>query len=511
MFAENNGPAIHLLSEPGAFTELGCAVNLNCVPNVGPRRALTTDDPRQTTRDGPGDLNITQIFATAKLRYEITSEFLGDLEATAQYGFNRTDADLDFDFDGTNANASRIDTLNNTDQNSVEVKLRTVDSRPWDWLIGLIWWQETRFADQFIDFSGTNLGGDSANITELETDSLSGYLELNYWLTDEFRVMVGARYASDHKTLTSQSFALSAGGARNPRNPVNLNETWSAVTPKMLASYQWSDTSTVAFSATNGFKAGGFPLGASCQLLIDCTPYDAERVWQFELTSKNEFFDERMVLNLTLFWTDYDPYQVCFVAGIEFRCFDDGSATVRGFEVEWTVNPVPELTISGNFNLLDARIDNFRIADPTRRTFIPGTTPPERDDLAGFPQDLSGNTLPKSPKYNLTFNVQYDIYLSSLGLPDWGTITPRIQYNYQSRTYYRVWNLNEFSQRPYSKVDLRLTWRSPTSRWEVSGYVNNVTDVDVINSVFLSSNADGTVTGQYQLPRWAGLRIKFTY
>lgn len=514
--SENNGPAIHLLSDPGTFADLGCAVNIACVNNVGPSSPLVSLDPRATTRDLPGELTIEQYFATARAKYEITSDTMGDMEATAQFGYNRTATSIEFDFDNTNAAASVINSDNVNDQYTVEFKLKSVEQRPWDWSLGFFWWQETKFSDQFIDLTGRNNGGDAANVTRLETDSIAGFFELSYFFTDEFRILAGARYAEDSKVVLAKQFDIRLNGSRDLQPINNLKGQWSALTPKVDAQWQWSDSSHVSMSVTRGFKAGGFPLGSGCAPLADgsttCDPYDAERVWQYQFLSKNSFFDERLELNLTLFLTDYDPYQVCFVAGISFRCFDGGSATVRGVELEWRAFPVPELSITGNFNLLDARIDNFRIPDPTLSTFIPGTgPPPEPDPLAGFPQDLSGNSLPKSPKYNFTVNVQYDILLQSLGLPDWGTVSPRIQYNYQSRVYYRVWNDKTSSQDAFSKVDLKLLWRSPSNRWSIEGFVNNVTDVDVINSIFLSANADGSITGQYQLPRHAGVRFKFEY
>jgi iron complex outermembrane receptor protein len=519
IFSENNGPAIHLLSDPGTFADLGCAVNLNCVPNQGPARPLSSRDPRVTTRDNPGALDIQQWFATAKAIYAGTSPFLGDVEARAQFGFNRTSTKVIFDFDNTNANASVIDTDNLTDQYTVELVMKSVEQRPFEWLLGAMWWQESKFQDGFIDLTGRNNGGDAANLTDLEADSIAGFLELRYYLIEEFHVLLGARYAEDSKAILAQPFDIDINNLRQPESINLLKGQWTALTPKALVHWQWSDSSNVSFNVTRGFKAGGFPLGAGCVPAADggssCDPYDAERVWQYEFTSKNEFFDERLRLNLTLFWTDYDPYQVCFVAGIAFRCFDGGTATVRGFEVEWTAYPIPELTISGNFNLLDARIDNFRIPDPTLPSFFPGVVDengrPVPDPLSGFPQDLSGNVLPKSPKYNLTINVSYDIQLMDFGLPEWGTLTPRVGYNYQSRTFYRVWNDKQASQGAFSRVDMRLTWRSPSNRWQIEGFVDNVTDVDVINSIFLSANADGSITAQYRPPRQAGLRIKFNY
>ena len=510
--SENNGPAVHLLSDPGTFADLGCAVNLQCVPNEGPGRPLSSPDPRVTTRDHPGALEIVQEFATAKATYEISSEQLGEIEASFQYGFNRTVTDVIFDFDNTNAAASIIDLANETDQHTIEVKLQTVEQRPWEWVVGAFWWQESRFADQLSDVGGSTFGGDARNINTLETDSLSGFGEISYWVNDSFRMLFGVRYAEDSKDVTSEPFRFGSSGLLK-ENVTRLTGSWTGFTPKLLMQWRWSDANSVSVNATRGFKAGGFPLGTRCAVDKDgnspCEPYAAEGVWQYELTSKNDFFDERLRLNLTLFWTDYDPYQVCFVAGVAFRCFDTGTATVRGFELEWTAVPIPELMITGNFNLLDARVDNFRIVDPTLTGFVPETG--ERNPLSGFPQDLSGNTLPKSPKYNFTFNVQYDIHVSSLGLPEWGTLTPRIQYNFQTRTYYRIHNEDVSSQGSFSKIDLRLTWRSNSNRWSVEGFINNVTDVDVINSIFLSANFDGSITAQFQQPRTAGVRFKFSY
>jgi iron complex outermembrane receptor protein len=512
-FSENNGPAVHLLSQPGNFTGLGCQVFVNCFPNETDRFAVSTLDPRTSTRNLPGDLKISQWFATAKATYDITSDTLGDLEATAQFGFNRTSTLVTFDFDGTNAQAAVIDLDNGQDQYSFEVKLQTIEQRPWEWLVGFFWWQETKNADQNINFSGTAEGGDSAALTNLETDSIAGFAEVRYWLNDEFHVMLGGRYTQDHKAIQDQPFEISQNQAIAEASFFN-SATYSAFTPKLLMQWQWSDSNNISASVTRGYKAGGFPLGEGCIIgdSTTCVPYDSEKVWQYEFTSKNEFLDQRLRLNLTLFWTDYDPYQVCFVAGISFKCFDNGSATTRGVELEWFATPIPELQISGNFNILDARIDNFRIVDPTLSPLFPGSGPPAiPDPLSGFPQDLSGNTIPKAPKYNMTVNAQYDIYLSSLGLPEWGTLTPRVQYNYQSRTYYRVWNEPQTSQGAFSRVDLRLTWRSNSDQWQIEGFINNVTDVDVINSIFLSSGADGTITAQYQMPRMAGLRLKYSF
>ena len=46
--------------------------------------------------------------------------------------------------------------------------------------------------------------------------------------------------------------------------------------------------------------------------------------------------DDRLQLNVALFWTDYSPFQICFNYASEFRCFSDGSATVRRNRIHQT-------------------------------------------------------------------------------------------------------------------------------------------------------------------------------
>jgi outer membrane receptor protein involved in Fe transport len=149
--------------------------------------------------------------------------------------------------------------------------------------------------------------------------------------------------------------------------------------------------------------------------------------------------------------------------------------------------------------------------DPFIPQFVPGLRPIEREPLHGFPQDVSGNRMNKAPRYNLAVGLQYDLHTSRLGLPDWGTFTPRVQLQYQSQTFYRPWNRQEFSQRWFSKLDVRLGWRSRSGRWSLDGFVNNVTDVDVINYLQVGAISDGTIFGFYQLPRTAGIRIGLQY
>jgi iron complex outermembrane receptor protein len=504
---QGNGPAIHLLGNPNVSMTTGCAVNLNCVPGVGTRFARTSPDPRRTYSDYPGYRDDWQGFASAQLRWDVEHDALGPLRIDARFGFNRDSVDQAYDSDLTYAAATIVFPTSEARQYSGEVSIRSVDSRPWDWRLGALYWQEQVATDNAVDANGSIPGGDGRILNEIENRTVSAMGEADYWLTDTLRLGAGFNWSQDDKEVIARRRGFSAFGLGSVRS----QQTFSKPAWKALVDWQWAPASRVVLRASSGFKAGGFPLGAQCDGENICEPFGQEEVVLYELTSKNDFFDERLRLNVTLFWTEHEPFQVCLAAGISFRCASRGDATSRGVEVELSAFPVPELQITGNFNILDARVDRHRLVDPLEIRFPPGDAPlKERENpLNGFAQDLSGNTIERSPKYNLSLLVRYDLGLATVGLPDWGTLSPQIQYQYQTRTYYRIFNIEQNSQGPFSLVNLRLLWRSRSSRWSVEGFVDNVTDNDVIN--FLTVGAGPELRAAYNRPRWTGLRVGFSY
>jgi iron complex outermembrane receptor protein len=280
------------------------------------------------------------------------------------------------------------------------------------------------------------------------------------------------------------------------------SDRWSDWNPSAGFEWEINDSSTVSFRYAEAFKPGGFPLGVDPNFdEAFQQPYDAEQSKNFELTSKNEFFDNRVRFNLTFFWTDYDPFQICQLAGPLYFCESDGEATSRGIEIEYFATPVDGLDINGHFNYLDARIDRFQIIDPTLRTDAGGVDPVPK------PVDVSGNRLPKAPEWSGSFGIQY-----TFDLGRYGQLVPRAQTQFQARTFFRVFNREEFSQDPFAKLDVRLTWRSESGALFAELFGANVTDVDVINFEFVGSQfVGGPVFAAYQPPRTWGFRVGATY
>ncbi|MEE3330796.1 MAG: TonB-dependent receptor [Myxococcota bacterium] len=467
---------------------------------------LGTEDPRVSERDYLGYQDIQQTLVTFKVVQDISNARVGELQARGQLGYVRTIENESHDDDLRELPANHgfagsiLYSFVEAEQLSFEASLGTVETRPVDWRIGVFWWEERIDVARFVDESGR---GDDGILNHLESNVIAGFGEFDYWLSDSVKLGFGLRWSEDLKEVDSQNVGFNARRGIAPqytRGPLQMiEEKWEALTYKALIDWQVTGRSKLTFNFTSGYKSGGFPIGQLCSIVLDCPVYRAEKVRQYELTSKNDFFDNRFRLNLTLFWTDFSPYQICYVLGTQDICADNGSAVTRGFEVEARMNPTPEFTVIATFDILDAHIDNFRLIDPSE----PRQNSRIRNPLFRVPQDLSGNRLPRSPKYNLSALVRYDMPFAG------GTLTPQIQYQYQSETTFRVWSASRFVQSATTLFNVRLGWSSGDERWRVTAFIDNLTDVDKGNyAEFLNS---GPASATYQPPRVAGVRFDFAY
>jgi iron complex outermembrane receptor protein len=469
----------------------------------------------------------------------------------------------DTDFDGTNWPDAVFFQKRDATQHSIEVFLERPDIGIFDFKVGFFYYKEDIDTDVCFDGRGSSTVGDLGLQAAIKTESKAGFGTFGIRPLDEVRFFAGVRYTDEEKkadqineeydsfqtgdvldnTVDSRSGLTNASqdgcGRQNSTalgfsneigTPGNLligestldsaDDSWTAWTPGVGVDWQVTPDSTLGFSATRGFKAGGFPLGTSTLNPDLQDAYPPEKVWEFELTSKNEFLDGLLRLNTTLFWTEYDPFQICQFSGPVFFCRADGGATIRGIELEFLANPIDGLQLNGFFNVLDSRINDFQIIDPTSRSCDNLASvdqieackngaigsPPQPDSPA-LPDDVSGNQLPKAPKWAGSFGAQYTIDLGRFGF-----LTPRAQTQFQGRTYFRVFNKQDFSQDKFIKVDLKMTWRSEDDRFWSEFFVTNVTDVNVINSMFVGpQGTGGQVLAQMQPPRTFGARVGINY
>jgi iron complex outermembrane receptor protein len=204
-------------------------------------------------------------------------------------------------------------------------------------------------------------------------------------------------------------------------------------------------------------------------------PVPAEHGDSFEVGLKSTFLDNRLTFNLTGFYEAFYGFQA--------QSRDDttgqnilnslGKVTSHGVEMEAAARPSTALTLNLYGAYTVARMDRFLNA-----TCFPQQTVAQ--GCVGGIQDLSGRTLPNSPRWNLSGNAQYDQPLTNDII---GFLQSSV--HYQSRVVFSLLQDPDSEQGGYTLVNLGAGVRS--GPFKVTLFVNNVFDRDYV----LTKGRDG--------------------
>lgn len=150
------------------------------------------------------------------------------------------------------------------------------------------------------------------------------FADLTYQLTDTLSIAGGLRYSSDEKDYSWQTFAsdvdwpvapviLNYDPAETGADPADYydkfsdSESWSKVTGRLVANWEFSDTAMTYLSYATGYKSGGYD-GQSFASYVT-GPFDPEDMANIELGMKGDFFDNRVRLEVAIFHQELDGKQ----------------------------------------------------------------------------------------------------------------------------------------------------------------------------------------------------------
>jgi outer membrane receptor protein involved in Fe transport len=188
-------------------------------------------------------------------------------------------------------------------------------------------------------------------VSDYEADSIAVFGQLEQVLGRVMRLTLGFR-AERRATDYSDSSGLSAGPA----------ETMTGGEAALSYDHSSSLTSYVALSS--GYKAGGFNLGIVPAGRRD---FAQERMWNVEAGIKSWLLDDRLQLNLSVFYNQRDDQQVRTsfqqVPGdpSSFVFYTDNAAEGEstGLEAELRWSPDDHWELYANLGLLDATFADF--------------------------------------------------------------------------------------------------------------------------------------------------------
>jgi iron complex outermembrane receptor protein len=347
-----------------------------------------------------------------------------------------------------------------------------------DWATGAYYLDSEDFNNGIVDNS-SNVGG--RGILFLTGDPASSkdesvFAHLNYKITSSLGLELGARYSHETRSYTFYRYEPSLVGlvpaGLFPTNHGNYlagfapplptgHVSISRVDPKIGLSYQWSPEVMTYAQYSTGYKSGGFNPRPLTRTQV--TSFGPETVKAYEVGLKSEWLEHRLRVDVAAFVSDYSALQLPVATldpGTGFPAFlteSVGSARIKGVELEWLARPVRGLDIDSSVGYLHYRAINLggaaydSVANPAGPT------------LADVPA--------LTPTWKGTFGAQYAIELGGVG-----SLTPRVDYTYQSKVFNDPQDELISMQPGYGILNARLTWDSPQRGWQASLFIANVTD-----------------------------------
>ena len=457
--------------------------------------------PQEKTRKLGSDIahfNKPEIYGvTAKMEWEVADYVVTSLTAYKHTNpFNRDDLD--------STNGFGVDQLREEDhdQFSQEIQISSPIGNKLEWILGFYYFTEENvvrneyflpFADeQFFALFGGTPGDPQCCLLELngssDTDALAVFGEATYDITDDLELVFGARYSYE-KRGGSNDVVFQRFIAPVFDNVFTFSDaSFNSFTPKVGVNWQLSDDVFTYFSASRGFKSGGFNLGS-----YQNTPFDPETIWAYEIGAKGDFFDGRLRLNTALFLYDYTDLQVQDVENNNVVIRNAATAEIKGLEIEGSALVTEKLTVDFGLTYLDAEFTELRLLDP-------------KFPALGI-QDLEGNTLSRAPELKYILGVQY-----TTPIPKWGELTLRADYAWQDEVFFSSFNIDQLRQESYGWLKARASFVPNNDNWEVAIFIDNITDeVAISNATFNGDIIDSTVTGNLAPPRTWGIEVNYHF
>jgi len=353
-------------------------------------------------------------------------------------------------------------------------------------------------------------GSKITNSGVVDTESIAGYINGSYDITDQLVLGAGVRYTAEDKHANwlldgrnSGVFAIgTTGTVPGQLAPLINDRSDDFVSVAASLSYNMSDAANFYAKFSTGFKSGGFNLdyiNANELAANSGLEFDKETVKSYELGYKGSLMEGKFKINMAAFLADYEDYQVNQFVDLgggrtSIRITNAAQVRTKGVEAEVSFQATDNLFLQGSLGLLDAKFDSF-----------PG------GGTAGA--DATGKKLPNAPDLTASASAQY-----TYPMPDWGgQLFVRADVTHRDGIFTSIDNIKETPFRaapgtvPFgylealTMVNGRIGYESEEGGYGLYVWGHNLNNADV----FIDDFRDffGTIVHHPNQPRTFGFEV----
>jgi iron complex outermembrane receptor protein len=364
-----------------------------------------------------------------------------------------------------------------SDQWSQELRLASNGEGRFNWLVGGFYMEETVDRDEsqpFLFDFGFWFEGTYNSFQSSETESTAVFGTVDYDITDKLNLEVGMRYSRDDRDffVMNSGTPLNCCGAfldedGNPDYSIQSisvadDETWSEPTGNVSLKYNTDNGLNFYGTYSEGYKSGGWD-AANADRPSAVKAYDPEFATNYEIGAKTQFWDDRVRLNVSVFFTEYDDLQTQQLVGEDppdLVTQNAGDVEAQGVEIEFTILPFEGLTLSGSYGYLDSEIKSDLC--PEGETGV---------ECASLPENQKGNATRRSPEnmFNLSAIYAWE-FANGMGAD------ARVEYSYTDEYNFNN-DAGELSLNDdFDLWDASVSLYSENRAWELKAWGKNLTD-----------------------------------
>ena len=319
--------------------------------------------------------------------------------------------------------------------------------------------------------------------------------ELSYKLTDPWTVTLGGRWFKYNRDI-NQSYEVPLGIPINSSGDTQRGGKDSATLFKFGTQYKFNPDVMVYGLVSEGFRLGGYNSQRAASTGLIPLKYEPDKLHNFEVGLKSQWFDRRLTLNVSLFMMRWQDIQ------LESNHAGDSTNTSVPFWVRGTINggtaETKGIEVSGAAKASrNWQFDfNLTAADPKITQDV------------HYPDDSiipAGTTMVGAPKFKAAAGVEYTFNWKPFG----GDLWTRVDYSYQGGLYQSLFRAAENTDRglvhPWSFGKFMVGLDLP-NKLELSMKVDNLWDSKGANWI---STGEESYADLFSDPRYHNLQARF--
>ena len=343
--------------------------------------------------------------------------------------------------------------------------------------------QGTYFGDD-----ATLVGAPFNNFTSINTNKSNNYGiaffgQGTYSLNSKLDLIAGLRYDFEHKKQSIRGeFQPDGGELMETRSDTSSTARFNAFSPKVGVQFHAASNSNLFATYSRGFRAGGISQLSSDPTEAPLNTYQPEFSNNFEIGSKNTFLENKVRVNIALFYTTVNNAQVptLILPDAITVTQNAGKLESKGAELELALTVLRGFELDYNLGYTDAKYTRLNLpSNGSSVSFV--------NNKQIFTPDLTSML---ALQYGHSLNNEHNLKLIARG-----------EWRYTGKQYFDL--ANQLQQNPYNLLNGRLGISS--KRFDVFVWGSNLNDEKYVDYAY---NFGAVHLGN---PRTYGLTLKTVF